>query len=360
MNKFYKASILASGVRFKVRDADGLKVHEGMVDQHCQQQQSGGGFQTSVNTQPGVAVEGDFCSTNPRFTVQAGAGALVAGAAGVTVGRFAWASSQYVDDVGAPAIVNNFGSGAVTGFVHREQQGLITTYLADASMIVPQGFPVTLFSGGDFWVKNNGTGICLPGMYAFANLINGQAVFGAGTSGSNAALNNATVSGSISAGSTTFLGSISGNVLTVSAPVTGTVVVGGTVTGGTGVVTGTQIISQLSGTTGGVGTYALNYPEQTVGQALLTLSYGLLTVSSVASGSLSVGDALSGSVGVFASTVITALGSGTGGTGTYYVNVTQTVATGTITAGNNVQTKWIATSTGLAGELVKITDHLLG
>jgi hypothetical protein len=40
-----------------------------------------GGFQTVVNTQPAPAVEGDFCNTNPRFSVDAGPGGLQALAA---------------------------------------------------------------------------------------------------------------------------------------------------------------------------------------------------------------------------------------------------------------------------------------
>ncbi|MDR3373159.1 MAG: DUF2793 domain-containing protein [Ancalomicrobiaceae bacterium] len=55
-----------------------------------------------------------------------------------------------------------------------------------------------------------------------------------------------------------------------------------------------------------------------------------LTVSAVASGTLQVGQVLSGS-GVTAGTTITALGTGTGGTGTYTVSASQTVASTTIT-----------------------------
>lgn len=56
-----------------------------------------------------------------------------------------------------------------------------------------------------------------------------------------------------------------------------------------------------------------------------------LTVSAVTSGSLAVGDIISGT-GVTAGTTITALGTGTGGVGTYTVSVSQTVASTTITA----------------------------
>lgn len=56
-----------------------------------------------------------------------------------------------------------------------------------------------------------------------------------------------------------------------------------------------------------------------------------LTVSAVTSGTLAVGQTISGS-GVTAGTKITALGTGTGGVGTYTVSETQTAASTTITA----------------------------
>lgn len=55
-----------------------------------------------------------------------------------------------------------------------------------------------------------------------------------------------------------------------------------------------------------------------------------LTVSSVTSGTIRVGQAVYG-IGMANGTVITALGTGTGGTGTYTVNVSQTVASQQIT-----------------------------
>jgi hypothetical protein len=56
-----------------------------------------------------------------------------------------------------------------------------------------------------------------------------------------------------------------------------------------------------------------------------------LTVSAVTSGTLTVGQVISGS-GVTADTTITALGTGTGGVGTYTVSASQTAASTTITA----------------------------
>lgn len=319
------------------------------------------GFQTSVGTVPAPAVEGDFASANPRFTVDAGPGGLVAGSAGVIIGHFAWASYQGIDADNAPAVVNSFGAGAPTGFVHREQQGLITTYLAMSGMLVAPGFGVTLFNGGDFWVKNNGSGAALVGQKAYARNSDGAVFFGA-----TGAPGTASVTGSIGAVATTSVtGSIAGNVLTVSAVGSGTIFPGATLsgTGGGGVASGTKVVGQISGTTGGVGTYALSVPNQTVTSTTITAAAGLLTVSAVGSGTLAVGDVLAGTGGggVTAGTTITALGTGTGGVGTYIVDPTQTVAVGTvITANVTTETKWVAMSSGLAGELIKISDHLLG
>jgi hypothetical protein len=310
-------------------------------------------FQTQVNTVPAPAVAGDFASYNPRDNVLAGPGGLVAGPAGVTVGAFAWWNASTIDPDNAPTTVNSFGSGPVTGFVHRSLQALITTYLAETSFTIPPGYPVTLFSAGDFWVVNNGTTQATIGMNAYANYANGLVSFA--TAGS---VSSASVTGAIAASTGSFTGSISGNVLSITAVGSGTAVVGGTLSG-TNVATGTQIVSQLSGTTGGIGTYAVSIPEQTVASTTISETYGTLTVSAVSSGTLGAGDPLSGT-GVTTGTVITALGTGTGGTGTYIVSPTQTAASTTVTAGTNVQTKFVAMSAGAPGELVKISNHLLG
>lgn len=312
-----------------------------------------GGFQTQVNTQPAPGVAGDFASANPRFTVDAGAGGLVAGLNGVTIARFAWASMSDLDSDNAASIVNNNGSGAPTGFVGRQQQGLITTYLADASMTIPEGFPVTLFNGGDFWAKNDGAAQALPGMKVYADLSTGKISFAATGSAATAAL-----TGAIAAGTFSVTGSINGNVLTVTAVGSGTVEIGAAISG-TNVASGTTVVSQLSGTAGGIGTYAVSIPGQSAASTTISGTYGTLTVSAVSSGIIEVGGAVGGS-GVTAGTVITALGTGTGGTGTYIVNNTQTVTSESLTSTTNVETKFYAMSSGAAGELVKISDHALG
>ena len=167
--------------------------------------------------------------------------------------------------------------------------------------------------------------------------------------------------GTIAAATSAFTASIANDILTVTAVGSGTIAPGTTVSG-SGVASGTLITSQLTGTVGGIGTYALSIDEQTVASEAMTGAYGLFTAVSGLTGNFEIGDILSGAGGggVTAGTAIYGLGTGTGGLGTYYVSPSQTVTSTTISATGNVETKWIAMSTGLPGELVKISDHPLG
>jgi hypothetical protein len=311
------------------------------------------GFQTQAYYNPSPAVEGDFASTNPRATVLAGPGGLVAGVSFI-VGRAIWVTSNYVDADGAPAVANAFGAGAIAGIAHREQQGLITQYLQEATMVVPAGFPVTVFDAGDFWVKNNGASTALPGMKAYASFADGKFTAAAANSGSTASGS----ASSIAANTFSVTGSISGNVMSVTVVGSGTVVPGATISG-TGVASGTQIVSQLSGTPGGIGTYSVSIASQTVASTTISGTYGTLTVGGTVAGVFGIGQSLSGT-NVVAGTTITALGTGTGGAGTYIVNNNTVVASTAITAATNIETKYFVRSTALAGELMKISSRAQG
>lgn len=320
------------------------------------------GFQTVTRTQPAIGVAGDFASANPRFNVLAGAGALIAGALGVYVGRFAWATYEHVDDVGAPAVVDSFGAGPVTGFVHREQQGLITDYLQEASMKVPGGFGITLMNGGDFLAQNDGAAQALPGMKAYANFADGKVTFAATGSPTGGGTSTAsTIAPEVNG----FNGSIEGNLLTVAAGGITGIIVPGTIIAGAGVAAGSRITEQLlplldGEALQGAGRYSLTIGEQDVALEAMTGSYGLLTIGGTVAAGFGVGDPLSGAASPTAGTTITGLGTGTGAAGTYYVTPSQTVNSGAINSALNVETKWIAMSAGLPGELVKISDHPLG
>ena len=67
------------------------------------------------------------------------------------------------------------------------------------------------------------------------------------------------------------------------------------------------------------------------GQGTGSISGATLTITAITSGQIQVGDVLTGT-GVTAGTYVTALGTGSGGVGTYTVSASQTVASTTITA----------------------------
>lgn len=320
-----------------------------------------GGIQTSVNDQPAPAVAGDFASSNPRWTVDFGPGGAVAGPNGAVVGRACWTSPP--DDAnGTPASISSFGTGPITGIVPREQQGLITTYLADASMVIPKGYQLTVISNADLWVKNDGAGQALFGQKAYANFADGKFTFaatGAPTGGGTS------TASTIAATTSSVTGSITGNIMTVTAVGSGTVYPGTTLSG-TNVASGTMVVSQLtpllSGeTTGGVGRYYVSIPAQTVVSTTISGTYGLLTVGGTVVSGFALNDVLAATGSVVAGTTITALISGTGAAGTYVVNNNTVVSSQAINVSAiNVETKWIAQTSGLTGELVKISAQVLG
>lgn len=122
-------------------------------------------FQTSVKTTPAIAQAGDFASSNPRSVVVAPEGGFVAGTGGVTVGRFVWVQADGYT-------VLNTGSGVPDGFVHREQQALITAFLGETSNVVPAGLPVTVMRTGDYFATCT-VGGATRGQKAFAKLADG-------------------------------------------------------------------------------------------------------------------------------------------------------------------------------------------
>jgi hypothetical protein len=324
-----------------------------------------GGIQTSVNTLQTPAVAGDWCDSNPRYSVDAGPFGLVAGSAGLIVGRFAWiTNSPTLDANGTPAQASNFGYGAPQGFVHRENQALIVNFLADASLVIPAGYECTLTSAAGVWATNSGTTEAEYGDKAFAYLNTGLVAFapagtifgGASATGSSIAAETFSVTGSIapSGGG----GQDQPSILTVTVVGSGTLYPGASISG-TGIPANPapQIVAQLSGTTGGVGTYELNTGEITAASTTVSGTYGLLTIGT-ATGTFAVGDQLTGT-NVVAGTSITQNVTGSGSTGgTMVVNNNTVVNSTTITASTAVETAFYARSTGLPGEIVKISNQL--
>jgi hypothetical protein len=139
-----------------------------------------------------------------------------------------------------------------------------------------------------------------------------------------------------------FTGSTSGTTLTVTTVSSGTIAINQSLYG-IGILPET-VITALGTGTGGTGTYTINR-SQTVASGTLnsatvgavvtaTIAGTTMTVSAVASGVLHVGQTVQGA-GVTIDTIITALGTGTGGVGTYTLSVASTVAVGVTMFGIN-------------------------
>lgn len=155
-----------------------------------------------------------------------------------------------------------------------------------------------------------------------------------------------------------FRGSISGTTLTIASVSSGTIAIGQQVLG-IGVANET-VITAGSGTS-----WTVNISQTVAAESMSTAATGAvftgaitgttLTVASVASGTLYVGQTVQGT-GVTANTMITALGTGTGGAGTYTVSTSQTVSSTTMYALNFTQ---IPSSDGAfsGGNVVDIMDN---
>lgn len=311
------------------------------------------GFQTTVNVQPAPAVAGDFASANPRAVALTPNGnAWVAGAAGVTIGRFCWVDPA--DATGQGVTINSSGYGAPLGFVGRqEMNAAIVTYLAETSNVILAGKPVTVSRSGDFWALNTSAAPVTVGMKAYANYATGAIAFRATGAPATAGV----MTAAIAASTFSVTGVIVEGVLSVTAVGSGTVVPGATISG-TGITTGTKIARQLTGTAGGIGTYSVTI-FQSAASTTVSGAYGTATVSAVTSGTWGVGDVLSGT-GVTTGTIITALGTGTGGVGTYIVDPSQTAGSTAITGTSEYETKWYAQTWGAPTDIIKMTTQPLG
>ena len=139
-------------------------------------------FQNQVYVNPAVGLPGDFASSNPMAYKLSSTGRMVADSAGVTVGHFA-----ILNNAAASA-----GSGTVTslpdaavvseqiGFVHREMNAQIVTYLAESGNTIQPGEPVALFSTGDFLVNADVvTGTPSNGAAVYWDTVTGNTIIGA-------------------------------------------------------------------------------------------------------------------------------------------------------------------------------------
>jgi hypothetical protein len=292
-------------------------------------------FQSKVNTVQAPGVAGDFASMNPFSSVLAGPGALVAPAGGLTVGNFAWVNPATL------AVQQGYTSGYQIGFLGRNEQALITTFLDGYTLTVPEGFMVNLFNGGDFYAY-------------FANgATSGSQVYADETTGAPQMNATNVVTGEIGWVGTAALSSVTGN-LTIATITSGILSIGDTVSG-TGITSGTTITGLVSGTANTVGAvYSLSVAPTTESAEAVTSTSTVLNVTAVADGGLSVGDTITGT-DVSSGTVIVSYGTGSGGIGTYNVLVngvaTQQSTSGpqTISGPSNIATGFYVRGKTLVG-----------
>lgn len=300
-------------------------------------------FQNVVNTQPAPAEAGDFASSNPTASMLAGPGGLVVPAGGLTVGHFAFVNPN------TGVVSKNYAAGDLIGFIARRQEGLITIFLAEATYMLQPGFPLTLMTGGDYWVKARDG--ATPGATVYADENTGAPVFGSATD---------TVTASAGFAGTASLATVAGQGQMTIASITGTTVVNiGDVLNGTGVTAGTTITGLVSGVANTVGAvYSLSAVPTTEAAEAVTTTSLFLNVTAALTGGLTVGDVLSGT-GVTAGTVVTSVpAAGPGTIGLYGISPAQQFASTTVTnVGGNVATNFVVGSLGVAGNVVKISAN---
>ena len=327
------------------------------------------GFQQAVGLYPAPGIWGARASNNPTATVDAGQFNITAGVLGLTVGKFAWQSLVAATGL---SVANNFSPTVPTipdGFVGNEQQALITAWLAQNGLVVPAGYPVTLYNRGDFWGKAVYGDVAM-GNKVFANLFSGDVLGAAAGS-----FPTANVGASASITATLVAGSFSMNITAVGS---GTVAVDqqvsgaglnqqfptyiesfGTFNGTSGTVNLTQDAVAAETTQPfttvpniGIGGCTVTSATITSGQTTLTVNAGTLV------GQIAVGQQVQcATAGLPANCYIAALGTGTGGTGTYTIGPSAATATITAQAFNFsawIETPWYFNSAGNVGDLVKI------
>jgi hypothetical protein len=281
-----------------------------------------GSFQTRVNLYNPLGVEGDFASANPRATaLTPDGGAFVAGPGGVTVGKFAWVAPD-------GRTVNSFGESGVapSGFIHRDQQGLLTQYLQAAGMLIPPGFPVTLMVAGDFLAKNAGTSSSTVGEAIYALYADGSVLPGVGSLPAVPSAITATL-GSTNTGSlgATFTASAHAgdNTRIDVTAVTGLISIGDTVGNVTGIAGNQTVISQDSGgTTGGAGTYVLSGTN--TASAVTCTCFGNVVKITASTGLVSVGEFIASAASGFpVGATVTGIvsGGGVATAGVYTISV---------------------------------------
>lgn len=149
-----------------------------------------------------------------------------------------------------------------------------------------------------------------------------------------------------------FAATADGTTLDVSSVITGSLQPGDAVSGSDGTNSlppGCEILQQVTGSTGGVGTYELSAATASgsLDQCTVTSASTVLNVSSVSSGVIQIGQDLADTGALKASTLVTGQMSGPGGgAGLYSLNQQQTVAPETMTTSMTIVAQVQAQSSG--------------
>jgi hypothetical protein len=298
------------------------------------------GFQNVVNTVQAPGVAGDFASVNPFSSITTAPGGLVAPAGGLTVGNFFWVGPQGQTS-------QSYVSGWQIAFLGRDEQALITQFLGQYTLVVPQGFMVVGMNGGDFWA------------YFADGATAGATVYADETTGAPQMQATNSFTGEIGFTGTASLSSVTGNM--TLATITSGIITIGDVLSGTGVTSGTTITGLVSGTPNTVGAvYSLSVAPTTESAEAVTTASNVLNITAVADGGLSIGDVISGT-NVTAGTSIASYITGTGGIGTYGLlipgGVPVNTASETITGPSNTSTGWTVGPVTLVGAGVAKISH---
>lgn len=325
------------------------------------------GFQQYVNLYPAVGVWGGRASNNPTANVNSGQSNFASGTSGVAVGKFAW---QVLSPLTGRAVVNSFSPTAAVipdGFVGNEQQALITAWLAQNGLVVPPGYPITMYNRGDWWAKSV-YGPAVIGNKVFANLFSGDVYPAAAGSFPTAAVGSAA-----SVTATTTVGSYSMNI---TATGSGSVQIGQQISG-PGLTGNIYYIDSFGTYNGTSGTVNLSAPAVTastggtfttvanigIGGAVIasaTINSGTNSLSIVTqtSGVVVVGQLIQcGTVGLPVGAYVASIGTYNGTSGTVNIGPGNATATITTTAFNFsawIETPWYFNSAGNTGDLVKI------
>ncbi len=287
---------------------------------------SGGNFQQTVNVFNPLGFTGGLAFQGPTRAIAANV--YSAGVANLFGNVYTFTSAATADPSAASpngATVQVGGTGVFAGILFNPKENVLTGVTGN-----PLGATLALadYSVGDL-LQMGYAFVNLPGVANPGDLVTYDPL----TGNLNTIAPISAFTASIAAGGSAGVA----DVMTVTAVATGKIAVGQIVTG-TGVEPAT-IISLGSGT-GFTGTYNLStINQQTVSSTntmraanvpapafvgTATFATNVMTVATLASGEILVGTQVFGT-GVPANTTVAALGTGTGGTGTYTLN--QTVGT---------------------------------